>query len=430
MGSLLYCKNKTKKDGRFLPEPKENDPDREERMTNVYQKDLERTEKIKKRNRRRKPERREKLLLAVKIVLIVLLVFFIAAIGGLFLLRGIGKKQLQETAVGSAEEMRMNRHHTSESARNDGDSAQEEEADETESDTSGMVSHNGRLYRFNQDIMTFLVMGIDQRSERVMEQTEGFEGGSADAIFLVVLNPHVKKMQIVAIDRNTMTDVDIYDYYGNYKETVTTQLCVQHGFGDGTAGSAGYMEKSVSNLLYGLPINGYCAVNMSAIEKINDAVGGVEVTVLEDLTKWDRSLKKGEKVLLEGRSAFLYVQKRDTGIFGSAEGRLERQKQYIGAFIQKAKEEFKSNRTLPVTLFETLKPYMTTDLNVEKAVYLAGMAADFDFKATDVRKIDGKNVMGEDYEEFYIDETAMYELVLDIFYEEVSDESGISSVRD
>ena len=62
---------------------------------------------------------------------------------------------------------------------------------------------------------------------------------------------------------------------------------------------------------------------------------------------------------------------------------------------------------------------MTTDLNLEKVVYLADLAAGFDFAKMDITKIAGENVMGEKYEEFYVDETAMYELILDVFYEEV-----------
>lgn len=393
-------------------------------MENKYKKDLEKTEKIKKKNRRRKPERQRKLLRVLKIMMIVLLLSFIAAIMSLLILRGIGKKQLQEHAVGSAEDMRMNVYHTSDLDQLVGVPEKNNEMEETGSpedkeEKEGRVYYNGKAYDFNRDILTFLVMGIDQRSETVQEYTEGFEGGSADAIFLLVLDPHSKKMQIIAIDRNTMTDVDIYDYYGSYEKTVRTQLCVQHGFGDGTVKSAGYMEKAVSNLLYGLPINGYCAVNMSAIPQINDAVGGVDVTVLDDITKMDKALVKGADVHLMGKSAFWYVKYRDTGVFGSAAGRLERQRQYLTAYVSKAKSEFRKNPALPVTLFGTLKDYMTTDLNAEKVTYLATMAAGFDFSGVDIRKIPGETVMGDEYEEFYVDEDGMYELILDVFYEEV-----------
>lgn len=355
---------------------------------------------------------------------------FVAA-AGVYLLRHSGRKQLREGTVGDASAMHAQmerRRHTSEldvgldyvekafAEAEDGIVQTEDVPEEKE----GRIIYGGKTYDFNEDIMTFLVMGIDQRSETVREWAgeKDFDGGSADAVFLIVLNPHNSRMQIIAIDRNTITDVDFYDEEGKYTETLRTQLAVQHGFGDGAQKSAEYMEKAVSNLFYGLPIHGYCAVNMSAIEKVNDAVGGIDVTVLEDLTQWDGTLVKGQTVHLEGKSAFYYLRCRDTKAFGSAERRLERQKQYIGAFIMKAKQQFKENPALPITLFQQLKPYMTTDLTMGKAAYLAGLAAGFDFGATDIRKVEGETVMGEKFEEFYVDEEALYRMILDTFYEE------------
>ena len=384
-----------------------------------YHRELAKSERKKRRKKKKKPGRYEKLLSVCKVLTVIVCVLLVAVVGTLSVLRFRGKQQLQESSVGSVAEMQMDRKENS-AAESGTENVSETNAEEPDrEEKEGRVYYQGKAYDFNRDILTFLVMGIDQRSEKVQEYTEGFDGGSADAIFLLVLNPHSKKMQIVAIDRNTMTDVDIYDYYGNYEETIQTQLCVQHGFGDGTVKSAGYMEKAVSNLLYGLPINGYCAINMSAIPQINDAVGGVEVTVLDDITRMDKTLKKGEKVHLMGKSAFWYVKYRDTNVFGSAAGRLERQKQYLTAYVGQAKKAFKQNPSLPLTLFQTLREYMTTDLNAEKVTYLATMAAGFDFGGTDIRKVPGETVMGEEYEEFYVDEDALYELMLDVFYEEV-----------
>ncbi len=382
----------------------------------------------KKQNRQ--PKTGKKLLLQICRVILVSVLAFLAAVAVFVVtLRYRGKSQIKNDTVGNAAQMQMDRHNTSEldpgigpgggTEKGSVDGSGQDAVSETDL-KEGQILYEGKVYEFNEDILTFLFMGIDQRSETVREQTEGYNGGCADAIFLVVLNPHIKKMQIIAVDRNTMADVDIYDYYGNYEETIQTQITIQHGYGDGTVKSAAYMEKAVSNLFYGLPINGYCAVNMSAIAKINDAVGGVDVVCLDDLTKWDKSLVKGETIHLEGKHAYNYLRRRDVNEFASAERRLERQRQYIGAFIAKAKERFKEDPALPARMFGELTAYMTTDLNLEKTTYLATMAAGFDFKATDVRKAEGKTVMGERYEEFYIDEDALYKMILDVFYEEVT----------
>ncbi len=189
----------------------------------------------------------------------------------------------------------------------------------TESSESGWesdwVRYDGKVYDYNEDITTFLVMGIDKDDETVKKMEEGTKGGQADSLFLLVLNPRNRSIKIVGINRNSMTDVDIYDEYGRYQNTVVAQIATQHGFGNGMEESCNYQVKAVSNMFYQLPIHGYAAINMSAIPIINDEVGGVDVTVLEDLTKWDKKLVKGTRVHLEGETAYAYLRARDMSKF-------------------------------------------------------------------------------------------------------------------
>ena len=60
----------------------------------------------------------------------------------------------------------------------------------------------------------------------------------------------------------------------------------------------------MSNLVYGLPIHGYCALNMSVISTINDAVGGVDVTIPASLEGMEGGWTEGEQVHLEGEAYF------------------------------------------------------------------------------------------------------------------------------
>lgn len=285
---------------------------------------------------------------------------------------------------------------------------------------SGWVKYEDKIYAYNEDILTFLIMGIDKNSE-VKEVEEGTRGGQADALFLLTLNPHNREAKIIGINRNTMTDIDIYNEEGAYVTTTKAQLAVQHGFGNGMEESCEYQKKAVSKLMYDLPIHGYCAINMSGIETINDAVGGVEVLVLEDLTKADAALVKGESVHLTGKNAFWYVKYRDTKEFGSADKRLERQKQYLTAFTAKAKEAIRKDVTVPVKLYQAISSMMVTDVTVDEVAYLSSKAADYYFPTDGFRTLIGETVMGDRFEEFYADEEALYRLILEVFYEEVSD---------
>lgn len=73
---------------------------------------------------------------------------------------------------------------------------------------------------------------------------------------------------------------------------------------------------------------------------MNDAVGGVEVTVQQDISfpKAGVNLKKGQKVTLNGTQAYYYLHGRDTEEYDSATKRLQREEQYIVAYMDKLKK--------------------------------------------------------------------------------------------
>lgn len=282
----------------------------------------------------------------------------------------------------------------------------------------GWVKYQDAVYAYNEEILTFLVMGIDKQND-VEEVEEGTDGGQADALFLVVLNPKDKSIKVIGVNRNTMTDIDIYDDNGEYASTVKAQLAIQHGFGNGMEESSEYQKKAVENLFYQLPIHGYAAVNMSAVATINDAVGGVDVTIPGDLAGFNEDFVEGRRLHLMGENAFWYVKYRNTDIFGSADMRLDRQKQYLNGFIDAAKQAVHENTSVVVDLYQAVKPQMVTDISLDEATYLAPILADYRYDEDGFYTLQGETVMGEQYEEFYPDEDAMFEMILDVFYEKV-----------
>lgn len=282
----------------------------------------------------------------------------------------------------------------------------------------GWVKYQDAVYTYNEEILTFLIMGIDKQND-VEAVEEGTDGGQADALFLAALNPKEESIKIIGINRNTMTDIDIYDNNGEYTSTVKAQLAIQHGFGNGMEESCEYQKKAVENLFYQLPIHGYAAVNMSAIAMINDAVGGVDVTVPPDMDGFNEDFTAGEGLHLMGENAFWYVKYRNTDVFGSADMRLDRQKQYLNGFIDSAKRAVHKDVSVVMDLYQAVKPQMVTDISLDEAAYLAPILADYTYDENSFYALQGETVMGEQYEEFYPDEDAMFEMILDVFYEKV-----------
>ena len=368
---------------------------------------------MKKRNRRRRGRRPAgKLLRRAGLAGVILAGVFVLLGGvvtaGYFWLEARGRASFEEKQEALPSEMEADA-----VSENDSGSGLED----------GMIRYNGKTYAYKQNCLTFLCMGIDKKGE--MEASEDLlEGGQADAIFLAVLDPDEQKISVIGVNRDTMTEISVYDENGLYIGKRTAQIALQHGYGDGMEMSCERMVEAVSHLFYGSPIHGYCSLNMEVITLLNDEIGGVTVTVPEDLTvrgtlKWEA----GQQVHLLGEDAYTFVQYRDTKTAQSAEGRLARQKQYLQAFITQAKAAMRENMTLPLSLYELVTPYMVTDISAEEAVYLAAQALSYSFRPEDIHTLEGEVVMGEKYEEFYQDDTALYELILQVFYEEVESEA-------
>lgn len=301
-----------------------------------------------------------------------------------------------------------------------------ENENENEYDPS-LYKYKGKIYRYKEDMINILCMGIDKKTEKMEKAAaESGEGGQADAIFLLSLNPKGGEMKIFGISRDTMTPIDNYDTEGNLIGQGVNHLALAYSYGDGEEKSCEMMSKAVSELLYGLPIQGYVAVNLQAVSKVNDAVGGVEVTIPEDLTDIAPGFTKDSKIILNGEQAILYIQKRNQKILGGNDLRMQRQKQYMISFLKAAQKAIKNQPVLPLTLYQELTEQMVTDIGVDQAVYLMTVMLDSKFKSEDIVMLPGKTEKGVYYEEFHIDEDALYDLMIDHFYTE----AGVSVTED
>lgn len=371
------------------------------------------------RRKMRKRRRIRKTIGAWLIAVMAVLVLMASAMG---VLRIIGRERLLASAENTAPDMTTDE--TIDSIddimnRQTGEGLWQE----------GWLQYEGRIYEYNDDIMTFLIMGIDKNGE--VEDSQGAaDGGQADALFLVVADRRKKEIRLVGINRDTMVDINAYDAYGEGTDgSAKAQIAVQHGFGDGRELSCELTKDAVSGLFYNLPIHGYAAMNMDAIPVINDAVGGVTLEAIEDIDtdKYGKSIGKvwheGEEIHLQGMEAYCYVRWRDREKFESARLRLARQKQYLEAFLEKARSETKKNITLPIRLYGDLAPYMVTDISIDETAYLAGELIGYTLDPEGIYTLSGETIRGETYEEFYPDEEALKALMIAVFYREVEDVS-------
>ena len=284
-------------------------------------------------------------------------------------------------------------------------------------DDGKTVSYKGETYVLNENITTVLFIGVDR--DELEGGTERGAGGEADCILLMSMDTQTGETKIVNISRESYAQVDIYSASESYIESRSTQLCRAFAFGDGAELSCDNTMKSVRRLIYGMPIQSYVALDMRFIGAATDAVGGLTVTALSDVKMPDdRIVEQGTEIELRGAEAERYVRYRNKKLLNSNLLRMDRQKQYVELFAKKALAETKRDLTTILDLYKALSQYMTTDLTFADVTFLMGTflnhGATFDFTA-----IKGELGMLGENAVYYLDETNVYETVLDLYYTKV-----------
>lgn len=282
------------------------------------------------------------------------------------------------------------------------------------------LEYQGKTYQYRENIVNILCIGVDKEERMSERDDDGGSVGQSDAILLVSLDFENNKIRVLAVPRDTMVNIIAYDAKGNSLGSFEGQIALQYAYADGQELSCSLVTDQVSSIFNRqVPINAYAAFNLSCIGVVNDAVGGVTVTMDEDYTLMNPAFEKGAVVHLEGEEAQQYVQGRDITVAGSACTRIDRQKQYLKAFVQQAKTALGKDMTLPVTLMQELSDYMLTDITADEAVYLATELLNCSFSEEDMQILPGEIRMGEIYEEYHLDKAAIQEEILELFYEAI-----------
>ena len=289
---------------------------------------------------------------------------------------------------------------------------QEQTVDETV--PSKTISRDGRDYFPRQDITILMIMGIDQTGP-VQDSKSYNNEGEADVVMLAVFDEAAKNYTILALNRDTMMDIPILGLAGKQAGTKLGQLALAHTYGSGLQDSCENTRKAVSDFLGGIYIDYYVAMNMDAVPILNDAVGGVKVTVTDNFSDIDPTIQLGD-MTLQGQQALNYVQIRK-GVGNQMNvSRMQRQKGYMNGFVEALNEKMEESSTFVFDVYEQVTPYIVSDCSVNTLSSLLSRFSEFEM--TDIVSLDGENRRGGQYMEFYADAEALDRLVLELFYAE------------
>lgn len=274
------------------------------------------------------------------------------------------------------------------------------------------LTYDGQEYPMKPHLQTVLLIGTDAL-EAYEEKTEGvkpfYNYHQADFLTLLVLDTERNTAEILQLNRDTMTDVPWLDVLGNYGGTEFKQLCLAYNYGDGGMKSCRNTVSAVSSLLFDAPIDHYIQIPMTAIGALNDMVGGVPVTMEEDLTAVDPAFAEGATVWLDGGQAEKFVRARmglenDTNL-----ARMKRQRQYLDSFQKRAREAFHSDSEFMVKQLEKLSEFLQSDLTAQQ---LSDLLTRLDTcEISPIRYAEGELKTGERYYEFYPEEGSLWAMV-------------------
>lgn len=286
---------------------------------------------------------------------------------------------------------------------------------DSSTDSRETITYKNETYVKKGNLETYLIAGIDAPGK--VEKVTEYDGtGQCDVLAVIVRDRSTDQCKLLSIDRNTITAVKSLDNDGTYLDTTDIQISLAHAMGFDQQVRAENTVDAVSHLLGDQTIDGYAMVNMGAIQVVNDMVGGVTVTIEDDFSDIDPSMKKGETVTLMGEQAETYVRSRKEVADGSNQNRMSRQSNYEEAFKPAFRSKCAENSKFPLEVYHAMEDYMTTNISAKKFCRLAILMSDEN--QDEKVAISGTYGLDEDdWQTFTPDEDSLQEAILELFYQ-------------
>lgn len=273
------------------------------------------------------------------------------------------------------------------------------------------ITIDGVEYFPRQDVTVLMILGVDQSGN--MEAGPGPRNDAqADMVMLLVLDETEKKCNILALDRDTMLDLQVSED-NDGAETVYGQLALAYTYGTGLQDSCENVKRTVSTFFLGANIDAYVAMNRDAIAAMNDTVGGVMVEVKEDFSQVDPTITKGT-VTLKGEQAanFVGTTRELTDPFNLSS--LERQMDYVEGFFTAFRQSNKVSANQMIKAYKAIKSYVETDCSLSLVTTLLNRFSEYTFG--EIITLSGEKVLSEDGCAFYPDVSEATALALGLFY--------------
>ncbi|UWG95419.1 LCP family protein [Dehalobacter sp. DCM] len=209
----------------------------------------------------------------------------------------------------------------------------------TEDNTAEVVTN-----KLKDNYYTFLLVGVDQ------------EKANTDTIMVASVDTNAKTINLVSIPRDSMVDV----------ERFTKKINAAYG-----NGGVEQLKQELQTIIGFVPQN-YMIVDLQALKKMVDTVGGIEFDVPEKMDYDDPKqnlhihLSQGQQHI-DGSEALQLVRYR--GYANRDIGRMETQQKFIKALVDKTLSF--SSATKVMQYIEIFQTEIDTDLTLREMQWLA-----------------------------------------------------------
>lgn len=117
---------------------------------------------------------------------------------------------------------------------------------------------------------------------------------------------------------------------------------------------------------------------------------------------------------LMGQQALHYVRTR-YGLEDSTNStRMQRQRQYLKALYEKIQQRIDADEEFIVDASVKMADYIVSDRSITRLQELLRKFSEYEF--TGIRSMEGKNITGEQFIEFYPEKDSIEKIVIDTFY--------------
>lgn len=292
-----------------------------------------------------------------------------------------------------------------------------QEGNEEDDDSFYCMALYGQDFIYRDEFETYLFMGTDA-SGNEEAQGDGYQGSMADFLAMLVVDKTEETYAILQLNRDTMSEVQLLQDDGDVSSN-SMQICTGHWYGTNKEESCENMVNVISDMFDQLQIDGYYALPMENIPRLNHMVGGVTVEVLDDFSKVDPTLKKGESVHLSDEQAYTYIRSRyDVGDEENT-SRMQRQKQYLDAFAKQLSQKCSEDSKFVLEFYQEFQDTATTDISGNGVSKLAKKLMNYESRG--IYQFEGETKLGRhlddglEHVEFYPDEDSVISVMTELY---------------